>query len=115
MNKLEVQIGDVVIPCLGERGVITGTCDCVECRRRGFEEICFKTESGNEQWITAYDWDAGFDRYYKIGKFVWPEHVDVEATLFWIKHYQEVKDEAIKSISAARSVLAAIAPKQDQT
>lgn len=115
MNKLDVKIGDVVIPCFGERGVIISTCDCSECARRGFEEICFKTASGNEQWITAYDWEVGFNRYYQIGEFVWPEHVDVDATLFWIKHYKDAKDEAIKTINAAQALLAMINEKHDES
>jgi hypothetical protein len=115
LNRLEVEIGDVVIPCLGERGVVTGTCDCSECVRRGFEEISFKTVSGSDQWITAYDWEVGFNRYYKIGKFIWPEHVDVDATLFWIKHYEDAKDEAVKTINAARELLSMIDTKHNET
>ena len=115
MNKLDVDFGDVVIPCLGEKGVITRICTCTECRRRGFEEICFKTESGSEQWITSYDWDTGFDRYYAIGRFVWPEHVDVESTLFWIKHYKDTTDEATKIIHSAQDLLAMINEKHDET
>lgn len=68
------QPGDEVITIYGERGIITSICQCCECaRRKWFEPVWFNPDTGMQKHITNYDYETGFQDFYKIGKYRFAE------------------------------------------
>lgn len=73
-----IKAGDIVISALGDRGVVEFVCDCDQCKERGFDEPRVVYDNGEKDYITDYDADHGFSRFYQIGDTVFPEHIKLE-------------------------------------
>ena len=69
----EFKVGDEVITVAGIRGHIVDICNCVDCKWRGFLEPIWQREDGEEDYITKYDAEHGFDDFYRIGKYRFSE------------------------------------------
>lgn len=64
------EIGDTVITTFGEIGKIVGFCTCERCAERGyFEPMWMKFDGDNVDYITIYEAEIGFSRFYQIGKY----------------------------------------------
>lgn len=69
-NDYEFNIGDVVITTEGETGKIVDICKCERCRDRGWYEPLWRNDdTGEEDYITDYQYESGFVRFYRIGKY----------------------------------------------
>ena len=100
--QYEFNIGDEVITAFGECGVITDICKCSECEKRGFYEPKWRSEHGDTEYITAYQFKLDFRTFYKIGKYHFGnlqkgliEHYisNYEETLSRLRHQLSVIEE----------------------
>lgn len=69
-NDYEFNIGDVVVTTEGETGKIVDICKCDKCRKRGwYEPVWRDDDTGEDDYITDYQYESGFVGFYRIGKY----------------------------------------------
>lgn len=71
----EIKVDDLVIYADGKKGKVTEICECDECRRRGFCEPTVLCEDYTIDYITIYDKENNFKRFFVIGKTLYGNKV----------------------------------------
>lgn len=69
IKDYKFKVGDEVITTEGVRGKIIDICICEKCKERGFDELIWVDDDGEENYITSWDALHKFDEYYKIGDY----------------------------------------------
>lgn len=77
-NKYIFHVGDEVITDDGRVGKITSICTCDRCQSRGFYEPTIDFGDGYYNYITHWDENDGYSRYYKIGDYIFG-NLDLES------------------------------------
>lgn len=101
-GNYEFNIGDEVITTFGEKGKIVDFCNCIECRKRGFNEPIWATDDGEEQYITKTAVLLGFKEFYKIGKYTF-NNFDKDTLLSYIQHYDSNLNQLKKQLEVIES------------
>lgn len=71
------KIGDKVITYDFIKGKIEDICYCERCKERGFYEPTIKLEDGSYDYISIYQAQENFPRFYKIGKHIFGNVADI--------------------------------------
>lgn len=88
-NEYIFHVGDEVITDDGRVGKITSICTCDRCEARGFYEPSVKFEYEDySNYITHWDYESGFERYYKIGDYLF-RNLDLESVQRLIDKHEE--------------------------
>ena len=89
ISDYKFNVGDEVITTEGERGKITYICECNRCKSRGFCELIWVKDGDTEEhYITNYQAETGFMRFYRIGSYRFNEFHE-ELLLKEIQDYEE--------------------------
>lgn len=67
--KYEFHVGDYVEDVTGRIGYINSICQCKDCKARGFYEPRVTYTDGDNDYITAYEYEQGFPYYKRIGHY----------------------------------------------
>lgn len=67
--KYEFHVGDYVEDVTGRVGYINSICQCEYCKTRGFYEPYITYTNGDNDYITAGEYEQGFPHYKRIGQY----------------------------------------------
>jgi len=88
-----MKVNDIVIDVYGNIGKITSFCNCDKCKKRGFYEPQIECINNDIYiYMTDYDYEHGFNMFYRIGDKIYPEHLDM-------KFLKEIRNENQKSLN----------------
>ena len=103
MEKL-FNVGDKFINYHGESGKITGHCECIECKARGFLEPQIKYDNGYKDDITRFDIENKFARFYSIGNNVYGNIMDTKDKEYEITMHKNYIKKLKKELENIRKV-----------
>ena len=106
-QEYSFNIGDEVIDKWGRCGKIVEICDCERCKLNGWNDIAIEYKDQSRFGVTHWDRDNGFDRYYKIGQYVFGN-----TDLYRVNYAINFLEKRLVQEYAARDVLLGILNKE---
>lgn len=85
-SDYEFAVGDKVVTIYGDVGHVVYICRCEKCFERGFNELKWVSDNdGDQEWITIFDANRGFDDFYQIGQYRFGHEIDKTVLRLMIK------------------------------
>lgn len=100
-NETKIKVGDKIITYEGKAGKVTRICACEKCKKRKFFEPFVEYEDGSGEYITAFDKEKNFHRYYLIGNKVLGNKTEE----FYLENHIKNIDEAVELLKKEKAQL----------